>query len=199
MKYKPKRPRLVCQGIILIVSLFLSGCATQTPRHVAFLIFKQEKCLQVWTKNEGAWKFVKQYPVLAASGGPGPKLRAGDRQVPEGIYRVIALNPHSEFYLSMELNYPNKFDREHAHKSRRHDLGDDIFIHGGAKSIGCIAVGNPAIRELYGLVARVGIQHITVIIAPDDLRYKKPPVEKHEPRWVPTLYVKIKKALQKFN
>ena len=51
------------------------------------------------------------YPVLGASGVLGPKLKEGDRQVPEGVYRVPELNPNSDFHLSLRLDYPNEFDR----------------------------------------------------------------------------------------
>ena len=70
-----------------------------------------------------------EYPILAASGVLGPKLREGDKQVPEGIYGAEALNPNSKFHLSIRLNYPNTFDRRMAQSDGRTQLGGDIMIH----------------------------------------------------------------------
>lgn len=91
--------------------------------------------------------------MLAASGGPGPKLREGDLQVPEGVYRLTAFNPNSSYHLSLRVDYPNAEDRAAedravARSDRRTSLGGDIFIHGKAVSIGCLAIGDPGIEEL---------------------------------------------------
>jgi murein L,D-transpeptidase YafK len=109
-------------------------------------------------------------PILAASGLPGPKLRQGDGQVPEGIYAVPALNPNSRFHLSIMLDYPNAYDVAVAEAEGRTDLGGEIFIHGGAASIGCLAIGDDAIERLFVLVADVGIENVAVIVAPHDPR-----------------------------
>lgn len=167
-------------------------------KHLALLVFKQSKRMQLYASNDDTWHFIKTFPIKAASGGPGPKLHSGDRQVPEGMYRIVALNPHSHFLLSMELNYPNAFDQKEARIYHHHHLGNDIFIHGKASSIGCIAIGDRGIEQLYPLVAAVGIHHVQVIIAPDDLRYKKPMYGKVHPHWLPTLYHRIRLALSHF-
>lgn len=75
---------------------------TWPPRELAFLAFKDERALQVHGRDKPGqpWRFVRDYPILAASGTAGPKLAEGDRQVPEGIYRVESLNPNSRFHLS---------------------------------------------------------------------------------------------------
>jgi murein L,D-transpeptidase YafK len=98
----------------------------------------------------------------------GPKLREGDRQVPEGVYRIASLNPNSRFHLSMEVNYPNDFDRAMAAKDGRVNLGGQIFIHGGTASIGCLAMGDAVIERLFVLVARVGRENVRVVIAPGE-------------------------------
>jgi len=71
---------------------------------------------------------VADYRITAASGTAGPKLREGDRQVPEGIYRIVGLNPNSRYHLSMKLDYPNAFDRHQAARDGRARPGSDIFI-----------------------------------------------------------------------
>ena len=76
----------------------------------------------------------------------GPKLREGDRQVPEGVYTIANMNPNSISHLSLALSYPNDFDRARAAEDGRADntLGGSIMIHGGSGSIGCMAVGDEA-------------------------------------------------------
>jgi murein L,D-transpeptidase YafK len=170
------------------------------PQQVALLVFKQERKLELWASNNNVWHLVKIYRVLAASGGPGPKLHEGDDQVPEGIYKITSLNPRSRFHLSLDLNYPNRFDREHAQWDHRRNPGSSIFIHGHAVSIGCIAVGDSAIEELFVLVYKTGLQHVTVIIAPNDLRTEQPLKDQDKPpRWLPVLYRNISQALIPFE
>src|SRR3990167_1600122 len=130
------------------------------PKQVAFLVYKRSKRLQLWARGNGSWRYIKTFSILAASGVPGPKLSNNDRQVPEGVYRIVEFNPDSRFDLSLELNYPNAFDRYHARLDHRYDLGNQIFIHGSHYSIGCIAIGNAAIPQLFVLAYLVGLGHV---------------------------------------
>lgn len=141
------------------------------PPDLALLAFKGERRLEVWGRDAGPWTRIDALPILAASGDPGPKLREGDRQVPEGIYRLVAFNPNSRFHLSLMLDYPNADDVAVAEAEGRTDLGGEIFIHGGAVSIGCLAIGDRAIENLFVLVADVGLEHVQVIVAPRDPRH----------------------------
>src|SRR5262245_32383592 len=93
------------------------------PRSLTLLALKEEKSLELWAGPEGAHRAVHAYPVLAASGMPGPKLREGDLQVPEGVYRLLWLNPNSSYHLSMKVDYPNAFDLRRARAERRGNLG----------------------------------------------------------------------------
>lgn len=135
------------------------------PRRVALVVLKAERRVLVFA--DGA--LLSTHAVTAASGAAGPKLREGDRQVPEGFYRVESLNPNSRFRLSLRVDYPSARDREDAAADGRagEDLGGDIMIHGGAASIGCIAVGDEAIEELFWLVATVGIDAVELVLCPD--------------------------------
>ena len=168
------------------------------PHKLAFLIFKATRKFELYAKDKGRWHYIRTFPVLAASGGPGPKLHSGDHQVPEGIYKIIGLNPDSRFDLSMHLNYPNAFDLKYAARDHRRDLGGNIFIHGNRRSIGCIAIGNYAIQQIFPLVAMVGFHNVKIIIAPVDFRIHKPIYGRMRPQWLPILYRKIRKALQRF-
>lgn len=180
--------------------LFERARVPYPPGKVYLLAFKEERRLELWAGSSNGPAFVRAYRILRASGGTGPKLRAGDSQIPEGIYRVTALNPNSRYYLSLKLNYPNDFDRLRARKDGRSDLGSDIFIHGNDLSRGCIGVGNPDIEELFALAVRTGPSNTEVIIAPHDLREKPPPrYTKTAAPWLPELYARLRERLARFD
>ncbi|NIP27959.1 MAG: L,D-transpeptidase family protein [Phycisphaerae bacterium] len=171
------------------------------PKKVIFIGLKHEKILEVWAcGKENRFNLIRTYPILAASGRLGPKLREGDRQVPEGLYRIESLNPNSMFHLSLRINYPNDFDREQASLENRTNLGGDIMIHGSNASIGCLAMGDEAAEDLFILVAETGIEHISVILSPVDFRNKVfPKVTYPLPEWTDILYEQIKQELSKLT
>lgn len=171
------------------------------PQEIAMLTFKKEKLMELWAReNHTNWHHIRNYPLTAFSGELGPKLTRNDGQIPEGIYKITKFNPFSSQHLSMMLNYPNQFDRKHAKIDGRYDLGDNIFIHGKQKSVGCLAIGNKAIDELFVLVNEVGKDNTKIIIAPNDLRKKQPQINNnHHPKWLPNLYSNIAKQLQPFT
>jgi hypothetical protein len=170
------------------------------PRQVTLVGLKQERILEVHAAGaDGAFRLVCLYPILAASGRSGPKLREGDRQVPEGVYRVPELNPNSRFHLSLRLDYPNEFDCARAAEDRRSEPGTDIMIHGDAVSIGCLAVGDPAAEDLFVLAALTGIANVKVILAPLDFRENTSAgVPPGAPAWTTGLYENIKRELAQF-
>jgi len=169
------------------------------PKQIVILVFKNTKVMELWARGNGPWEHIKNYQILAASGHAGPKLRNNDHQVPEGIYRIDDLNPVSRFHLSMELSYPNAFDRMHARLDGRTDLGGEIFIHGSDRSIGCMAIGDKNIDQLFVLADMVGVGHIEVIVAPNDLRHSPAIYYPGDPKWTPQLYANIKQALAPFH
>jgi hypothetical protein len=168
------------------------------PQRLALLAFKRERRLSVWAADGRRWRYLRSYPILAASGNAGPKLREGDYQVPEGLYRIGWLNPASSYHLSMKVDYPNAFDRAMAAAEGRTRLGGDIFIHGKNVSIGCIAIGDPAIEELFTLVADTGADRVRVIVAPNDLRARGAIAPLNAPLWIGKLYASIGAALGDF-
>jgi murein L,D-transpeptidase YafK len=113
-------------------------------------IFKSSRKLEVWVKKDNAFKLFKTYPIITFSGYLGPKLKEGDRQAPEGFYYVTAsrLNPNSHYHLSFNLGYPNAYDRA------RKRTGSALMVHGSNVSIGCYAMGNKAIEEIYTLAQK---------------------------------------------
>lgn len=169
------------------------------PAQVTLVACKQEATLEVWAASEKATpRRTREYSIRGLSGGPGPKLREGDRQVPEGIYRIEGLNPNSSFHLSLKLNYPNAFDLEHAQAEGRMQPGSNIFIHGKTASVGCLAMGDEAIEELFTLTADVGIGHVTVLIAPHDPRHTPLDATGFAP-WVADLYDDLHHAFSAYT
>lgn len=176
---------------------FAAAGVAYPPAAVTLVALKEERRLELWAGAPRAMRLVRTYEVQAASGGAGPKLREGDLQVPEGVYRILWLNPNSSYHLSMKVDYPNAFDRRQARREGRTRLGGDIFIHGRSVSIGCIALGDPAIEELFVLASDVGVPRIKVLIAPRDLRrHAGRDVEDGRPEWVQELYRTLRAELR---
>jgi murein L,D-transpeptidase YafK len=119
--------------------------------------------------------------------------------VPEGIYGIEFLNPNSRFHLSLRLNYPNAFDRQMALRDKRTNLGGDIMIHGGALSVGCLAMGDPAAEDLFMLVADVGRGNSAAILAPYDFRKRAAKVPAGSPQWTIELYRQVEKRLRELS
>jgi hypothetical protein len=195
-----KMPRTVAQVVSQygpkMRAKFVPACKSAgvafPPRALTLLAFKEEARLEIWTGR----KKLAEYPILAASGGPGPKRREGDRQVPEGFYRLTVLNPNSAYHLSVRVDYPNAEDIAHRTVERA-QMGSDIYIHGKAASIGCLAMGDDAIEEIFPLIATVGLKKCRILIAPTDLRTQ--PIPETEDAWVKGLYGRLKKALRTFS
>ncbi|HZR83398.1 MAG TPA: L,D-transpeptidase family protein [Candidatus Binatia bacterium] len=173
------------------------------PSSVTLIALKAEARLELWATGETQPTFVRSYLVRAGSGRLGPKLRQGDHQVPEGVYAVAALNPNSHYHLSMRLDYPNAFDLQRARDDGRRALGGDIMIHGDRVSDGCVPVGDDGIEELFALADRIGVERMTVIVSPVDLRVVEPGAAAAQvaqrPRWLPELYGEIARSLRPFS
>lgn len=110
-------------------------------------IFKEEHVLELWIKKDDSFERFATYPICMWSGRVGPKLKQGDHQAPEGFYTVSKgqLNPNSRWYRSFNLGYPNLYDRSFGR------TGNYLMVHGGCSSIGCYAMTNPVIKEIWAL------------------------------------------------
>ncbi|MBU4445316.1 murein L,D-transpeptidase [bacterium] len=111
-------------------------------------IFKKEKELEIWVSGNGGFTLFREYPICTyGSGSLGPKTKQGDGQAPEGFYyvRPNQLNPVSNFHLSFNLGYPNQYDRIHKR------TGSALMVHGSCVSIGCYAMTDEKIEEIYAI------------------------------------------------
>jgi murein L,D-transpeptidase YafK len=111
-------------------------------------VFKQEFELELWMLRDGRFHHFATYPICSWSGNLGPKYREGDRQSPEGFYTVAksSLNPNSRWRRSFNLGFPNRFDRAHGR------TGSFLMVHGGCSSVGCYAMTDPVIDEIWAIV-----------------------------------------------
>lgn len=115
---------------------------------VLIRIFKREFELELWLAREGAFHHFATYPICTWSGRLGPKLKTGDAQAPEGFYTVTrdALNPNSRWHRSFNLGFPNTYDRA------RGRTGSFLMVHGGCASVGCYAMTDRQIDEIWKLI-----------------------------------------------
>jgi hypothetical protein len=184
-------------GARIRASLAQAGVPAR-PERLWLLAFKDERRMELWaSKASGERALVTTWRILGASGASGPKLREGDRQVPEGVYGLGELNPNSNYHLSLRVNYPSDKDRAWAARDGRTRLGGDIFIHGKDVSIGCLAIGDDAVEELFWLSAEVGRGAFTVVIVPTDLR--RAPAPKLQVAWAQELYAGLVAELRRFT
>lgn len=109
-------------------------------------IFKEEAVLELWLgQDDGTFRLFKTYPVCAYSGTLGPKQQEGDEQAPEGFYTVSQnqMKPDSRYHLAFNIGFPNAYDRAQGYS------GSYLMVHGSCISVGCYAMGNKAIEEIY--------------------------------------------------
>jgi len=178
-------------------SLDKIGYTEGYPDSLVLVALKEEKLLEVYAVKGDSAHYLKEYPFTAYSGTLGPKLKEGDKQIPEGIYDLEYLNPNSAFYLSIKVGYPNAFDIDKSTYSNIQNMGGDIFIHGKAASIGCIAIGDQAIEEVFLLTYKIGIENIKIIISPKDFRTNTDFPIIHNVDWSSELYQHISAKMSK--
>jgi murein L,D-transpeptidase YafK len=161
--------------------MFADAGVAYPPKVVLLRAFKSEGELEVWA-GEDVLKRIATYEVCAASGALGPKRKEGDRQVPEGFYRITWFNPASKFHLSMLVNYPNKSDRILGDSKKP---GGEIMVHGDCRSRGCLAMGDERIEELW-VIAKAAKEKPHMHIFPTrkmDELVKAEPKSRHRVFW----------------
>ena len=122
------------------------GVSPQAPMLIR--AYKKESELEVWKmRADGTYVFVRTFPICRWSGQLGPKTHEGDRQSPEGFYSITPgmMNPHSSYYLSFNIGYPNAYDRSHG------ATGGLVMVHGVCSSAGCFSMTDAQIAEIYAL------------------------------------------------
>jgi murein L,D-transpeptidase YafK len=144
---KPDRSAAAAQRVKPDLVKALAAKKLNWGAPVFIRIFKEEKQLELWADDGKQFRLFKTWAICKFSGALGPKLREGDGQAPEGFYFVprARMNPRSRFHLSFNLGYPNAYDRA------RQRTGGALMVHGNCVSIGCYAMTDPRIEEIYSL------------------------------------------------
>ena len=130
----------------LVASMKAQGMSLTSP--IMLRIFKQENTLEIWKrKNTGRYALLTSYEICKWSGKLGPKLKEGDRQAPEGFYKVNKhqMNPNSQYHLSFNMGFPNAYDRSHGR------TGSHLMIHGACSSAGCYSMTDEKVEEIYAM------------------------------------------------
>lgn len=105
----------------------------------------------------------------------GTKQRSGDFRTPEGIYQLTRRNTHSDYFLSIQVSYPNAEDLLRARRNGW-DTGGSIMVHGLPNNLrhppdyyasadwtdGCIALSNADMVEFWMLTP----DNMTIEITP---------------------------------
>lgn len=162
------------KSLLFALLFFIPFCSNSPLRvktsfeRVYLRAFKLEKKLELWISNSDTGSFIlyKTYDICKLSGKLGPKRKEGDLQVPEGYYEIVDFNYHSKYLLSLGLNYPNESDKILSKYSK---LGGNIYIHGDCVSVGCLAMGNENIKEIFKMceiAKNRGQLHIPIHIYP---------------------------------
>jgi murein L,D-transpeptidase YafK len=161
---------VLCATLIAVALAGAAPAGAQVPKHLAPIpaatvalmaakntspaapilmrVFKKESELEVWKQaRDGRYVLLKTFPICRWSGQLGPKTRVGDRQAPEGFYSVTPrlMNPNSAYYLSFDTGFPNAYDRA------RGATGSALMVHGTCSSMGCYAMTDPQVGEIFAL------------------------------------------------
>jgi hypothetical protein len=143
----------------------LPSAATRSLMADRILIEKGARRLRLLNRG----RVIAEYPVKLGLSPKGHKQYEGDFRTPEGVYHLSRRNPRSEFFLSVEVSYPNEADRARASAEGLRP-GGLIMIHGQPNvprkppeyyatrdwTDGCIAVSNAAMVEIWQRT-RIGI------------------------------------------
>ena len=126
--------------------LAAQGLARGAP--VLIRIFKEESELELWMQSGDRFRRFATYKICRWRGVLGPKLIEGDRQSPEGFYSFgqDQLLWQGHWFRAFNINYPNTLDRALGRG------GSGILIHGACSSIGCYAMTDPVIDEMFDLI-----------------------------------------------
>lgn len=183
----PKRAKAAANRVREALSRDLKAKNLRFGDPIFLRAIKEEDLLELWVRDSksGRFKLFRSYPVAAASGTLGPKTAEGDLQVPEGFYffRRSGLKPDSTFHLAFNIGYPNAYDRHHKR------TGSFIMVHGNCVSIGCLAMTDTKIEEIYTLCDAAltkGQPFIRIHLFPfrmTDARMKRETRSKHLDFW----------------
>ena len=122
------------------------GTTEEAP--VLIRTYKKEAEFEIWKmKADGRYTLLKTYPMCRWSGQLGPRSAKATARCRKASIRSrpAQMNPHSNYYLSFNVGYPNAYDRAHGHS------GGSIMVHGVCSSAGCFSMTDQQIAEIYAI------------------------------------------------
>jgi murein L,D-transpeptidase YafK len=142
----------------LITEQHESAAVSDLPVVDAVLVRKGERRMYLMRHGE----VVRTYHVALGLMPEGGKEHAGDFRTPEGSYRLTRRNSHSDYFLSIQVSYPNDSDLHRA-RANHWNPGGSIMIHGLPTTLkhpvdyyqhqdwtdGCIALSNSDMVEFW--------------------------------------------------
>ena len=145
-----------------VSSVVQEGPTTAMPSADRVVVYKGDRKMLLMTGDS----ILRSYKISLGLNPVGHKERAGDFRTPEGRYRLTRRNPRSDFFLSIQVSYPNDLDMKNAHRNGW-ESGGSIMIHGLPNQLkhtptyyansdwtdGCIAVSNSDMLEIWLLLA----------------------------------------------
>lgn len=146
------------EGNLPSSALVSSSAEAALPLADSVLVRKSERKLYLLRQGE----ILRTYKIALGARPEGHKLFEGDYRTPEGKYRLTRRNPNSEYFLSIQIDYPNPKDIARA-KQQGYKPGGAIMIHGQPNAPrktrdyytnvdwteGCIAVANSDMVEIW--------------------------------------------------
>lgn len=144
-------------AVLLLVLPALPMRADTLPTADRVVVHKAERRMELLRGNE----VLRTFKVSLGLMPKGHKERVGDFRTPEGRYYLTRRNARSDFFLSIQVSYPNQKDIRKA-RSNGWDPGGAIMIHGLPNQLkrepdyyardwtdGCIAVSNADMLEIW--------------------------------------------------
>jgi murein L,D-transpeptidase YafK len=140
------------------VAASMSVPSATIPVADRIVVHKGERRLYLMRQGQ----VLRSYRIALGLAPDGPKERAGDFRTPEGRYLLTRRNPRSEYFLSIQVSYPNDEDLRRAHRAHL-DPGGSIMLHGLPNTLrhppeyyartdwtdGCIAMSDSDMVELW--------------------------------------------------
>ena len=157
--------RLTWLGLIVGLGLSIGlhsiaapGLAPQHEKADRLLVVKSERKLYLLKEGE----VLRSFDIALGLIPEGPKQREGDFRTPEGNYHLSGRNPKSDYFLSIQISYPDARDVARA-RAAAVDPGGQIMIHGRPNepkysesryqtwdwTDGCIAVSNSDMVDIW--------------------------------------------------
>lgn len=151
-------------AVLALATVAIAAPASSNDFEIADRVVVKKSERKLLLMKDG--RILKSSDIALGLVPEGHKEREGDFRTPEGNYRLIERNADSDYFLSIQISYPNPVDNGRA-KARGESPGGQIMIHGQPNSPayspeyyrrtdwtnGCIAVSNSDMVDIWLMTA----------------------------------------------